>query len=95
MSNPTQKTAARVRLPGHDFSLYSGKVRAYLRYKQNPFTEGVTPEDRQLIQERVRPRVILVVLTADGDSVQNTTEIIDYFERLYRERSVYPEPAPD
>jgi len=93
MPNPIQSTAAPVRLLGHDFSLFSGKARAYLRHKQIPFVEGITPEDRQLIQERVRRRVIPVVVTADGDCVQDTTEIIDYFERLYPERSVYPQWA--
>jgi len=82
MSNPIQSTVAPVRLLGHDFSLFSGKARAYLRHKQIPFVEGVTPEDRQLIQERVGRRVIPVVVTADGDCVQDTTEIIDYFERI-------------
>ena len=44
----------QARLLGHEFSLYSGKARAYLRHKQIPFVEGVTPEDRKLIEERVR-----------------------------------------
>lgn len=91
MSNLKQTSAVPVRLLGHDFSLYSGKARAYLRHKQVPFVEGVTPEDRQLIQERVGRRVIPVVVTPNGDCIQDTTEIIDYFERLYPERSVYPE----
>jgi len=91
MFNLKQTSAVPVRLLGHDFSLYSGKARAYLRHKQVPFVEGVTPEDRQLIQERVGRRVIPVVVTPNGDCIQDTTEIIDYFERLYPERSVYPE----
>jgi glutathione S-transferase len=91
MSNPTMSSAAPVRLIGHDFSLYSGKARAYLRHKQIPFVEGVTAADRQLVQERVGRRVIPVVVTAEGDCVQDTTQIIDYFENLYPERSVYPE----
>jgi glutathione S-transferase len=76
---------------GHEFSLYSGKVRAYLRHKQIPFVEGVTSEDRKLIEERVGRRVVPVVVMPNGDCVQDTTEIIDYFERLYPERSVYPQ----
>jgi glutathione S-transferase len=80
-----------VRLIGHEFSLYSGKARAYLRHKQIPFVESSTPEDRALINERVGRRVIPVVVTAGGDCVQDTTVIIDYFEDRFRERSVYPE----
>jgi len=90
MSSPEQGSAQPVRLIGHEFSLYSGKARAYLRHKQIPFVETVTPEDRALISERVGRSVIPVVVTPDGDCIQDTTEIIDYFERLYPERSVYP-----
>jgi len=79
------------RLLGHEFSLYSGKARAYLRHKQIPFIEGVTAEDRKLMQERIRRKVVPVVVMPNGDCVQDTTEIIDYFERLYPEPSVYPE----
>jgi glutathione S-transferase len=71
--------------------LYSGKARAYLRHKQIPFTESVTTEDRKLIDQHVGRRVIPVVVTPDGDYVQDTTLIIDYFERRYPEPSVYPE----
>jgi len=68
-----------VRLIGHEFSLYSGKARAYLRHKQVPFVESATPVDRKLIEQHVGRRVIPVVVTADGEFVQDTTEIIDYF----------------
>jgi len=90
MSSPAQKPATPCRLIGHEFSLYSGKARAYLRYKRIPFTESATPEDRRIIAARVKRRVIPVVLTADGECVQDTTEIIDYFEARYPEPSVYP-----
>jgi glutathione S-transferase len=90
MPNPKQISATPVRLLGHEFSLYSGKARAYLRHKQIPFEERVTPADRELIQERVGRRVVPVVVTPNGDCVQDTTEIIDFFERLYPLRSVYP-----
>ena len=79
----------QARLLGHEFSLYSGKARAYLRHKQIPFVEGVTPEDRKLIEERVGRRVIPVVMMPNGDCIQDTTEIIDYFERLYPQSSQY------
>ncbi len=90
MSRSVQDSTASTRLVAHDFSLYSGKARAYLRYKQIPFVESSTPEDRAMIKERVGRRVIPVVFTADGDCVQDTTAIIDYFEERYPERSVYP-----
>lgn len=93
MSNPEMGSDPHVRLIGHEFSLYSGKARAYLRHKQIPFVESSTPEDRELVKERVGRRVIPVVVTADGDCVQDTTVIIDYFEERCPERSVYPAGA--
>jgi glutathione S-transferase len=91
MSGMPKDSDPPVRLIGHEFSLYSGKARAYLRHKQIPFVESATPEDRELIDQHVGRRVIPVVVTADGEYVQDTTQIIDYFERRYPERSVYPE----
>ena len=70
MSNTNTGSDPHVRLIGHEFSLYSGKARAYLRHKQIPFVESSTPEDRALINERVGRRVIPVVITPDGDCVQ-------------------------
>jgi glutathione S-transferase len=80
-----------VHLIGHEFSLYSGKTRAYLRHKQIPFIESCTPEDRSLVLDRIGRRVVPVVVTADGECVQDTTAIIDYLEDRYPERSVYPQ----
>lgn len=91
MSDMIKGPAPCYRLLGHEFSLYSGKARAYLRHKQIPFVESISVEDRKLIQERVGRRVVPVVVTPDGEYVQDTTQIIDYFERLYPEASVYPE----
>jgi glutathione S-transferase len=87
----TNDNSASVRLLGHEFSLYSGKARAYLRHKQIPFVESLTAADRRFIKQRVGRPVIPVVVTPEGDCVQDTTLIIDHFERLYPETSVYPQ----
>jgi len=84
-------TEPEIRLIGHEFSLFSGKARAYLRHKQIPFVESSTLGDRALVRERVGRRVIPVVLTADDQCVQDTTVIIDFLEERYPERSVYPQ----
>ena len=93
MKDSVKGNTRSVRLLGHEFSLYSGKARAYLRYKQIPFVESISVADRKLIETRVGRRVMPVVITPNGDCVQDTTEIIDYFESLYPEPSVYPEGA--
>ncbi|PRP90007.1 hypothetical protein ENSA5_68890 [Enhygromyxa salina] len=81
------------RLIAAEVSLYSGKARAYLRYKQLPFEELFA--SRKVLQTIVRPKtgltMIPVLLTPAGDAVQDTTAIIDYLEARHPERSVYPD----
>jgi glutathione S-transferase len=68
------------RLYGAAISLYTGKVRAYLRYRNIPFVEeSGSPE----IFERVGFRMIPVVHTPDDQLIQDTTVIIDYFEEQF------------
>ncbi|MGB7754704.1 MAG: glutathione S-transferase [Salinisphaera sp.] len=82
-------------LYGTEFSLYTGKARAYLRYKGLPFRE-------RLSTLRVYKRVIVpntgvafvpVVETPQGQFIQDTTEIIDYIESREPAPAVYP-PTP-
>ena len=84
-------------MPGYqliaaEVSLYSGKARAYLRYKGVPFTE--LHASRQVINRIVKPKtglaMIPVLLTPEGEAVQDTTAIIDHIEARHPSRSVYP-----
>lgn len=76
------------RLYGAAISLYTGKARAYLRYRNVPFVEEAgTPE----IFERVGFRMIPVLHTPDDELVQDTTEIIDHLEARFPGPSIYPE----
>lgn len=75
------------KLYGAAISLYTGKIRAYLRYKNIPFIEEPgSPE----IFERIGFRMIPVLHTPDDLLIQDTTDIIDYIEQQYPEASVYP-----
>lgn len=80
------------RLYGAAISLYTGKVRAYLRYRNVPFVEeSGSPE----IFERVGFRMIPVLHTPDDELIQDTTVIIDHLEARFAEdgfgaSSVYP-----
>jgi glutathione S-transferase len=80
------------RLYGAAISLYTGKVRAYLRYRNIPFVEeSGSPE----IFERVGFRMVPVLHTPDDELIQDTTVIIDYLEAQLAETgfggaSVYP-----
>lgn len=77
-------------LYGAAISLYTGKVRAYLRYRNIPFTEESGPPE---IFERVGFRMIPVLHTPDDELIQDTTDIIDHCEAVHVHGgpSVYPE----
>ncbi|MCH9688035.1 MAG: glutathione S-transferase family protein [Deltaproteobacteria bacterium] len=85
---PHQLIAAEV-------SLFSGKARAYLRYKEIPFEEVQCT--REVIETVVRPRtglrMVPVLITDEDVAVQDTTAIIDCCEARVTTRGVYP-PTP-
>ena len=79
-------------LYGSEMSYFSGKARAYLRWKELPFEEiAPTPE---IMKADILPRigwpVIPVLKTHDGTYVQDTSEIIDYMEARHTARPVFP-----
>ena len=77
---------------GQDVSLFSGKVRAYLRYKQIPYEErtpGLDTLKREFIP-RNGTHLIPVIYTPDGLSVQDTTRIIDFLEGRFPAPAIYP-----
>jgi glutathione S-transferase len=80
------------RLIGAEVSLYSGKVRAYLRYKDIPFVEVAATREvyRDIIVPRTGVRFIPVLISDDDVAVQDSTEIIDFLEARYPRASVYP-----
>ncbi len=78
-------------LYGWEMSLYSGKIRAYLRYKNIPFREQ-RPwlGDMREIQRRVGAQVMPVVVTPQGEWLQDTSEIIDALEARFPQSPVLP-----
>lgn len=79
-------------LYGAEFSLYSGKVRAYLRYKNIPFNEELSTAKiyKSIIEPKTGVKFIPVVKTPDDEYLQDTTNIIDQLEVKFPEKSVYP-----
>ena len=78
-------------------SLFSGKARAYLRWRGVSFEEVLTTTDvmREIVPKIGWP-VIPVMKTKAGDYVQDTADIIAHFERAQAQRgqgapSVYPQ----
>lgn len=78
---------------GAEVSLFSGKTRAYMRYKNIPFTETLATANvvNHLLYPNTGMRMIPVVQTPEGEFIQDTTTIIDTLESRYPERSVYPQ----
>src|SRR5262249_54035749 len=80
---------------GSELSPYSVKVRSYLRYK------GITHEwlvrdtaNQAEFDRHARLPLIPLVVMPDGTALQDSTPIIEHFERLHPEPSIHPaDPA--
>ena len=93
--------SARLRsapMPGYEllqteFSLYSGKARAYLRYKGLEFEQRPATLNayRKIILPRTGVAMIPVLLTPEGEALQDSSVIIDTLEARHPQRSVLPE----
>ncbi len=80
-------------LYGMAASLYTGKVRAYMRRNHVPFREEKAGSARfnSLVAETFGRWIIPVIETPDGDYVQDGTDILDHFESHgFSQTSIYP-----
>ncbi len=79
-------------LYGGELSLFTGKARAYLRFKAVPFEERVASREvyKDIILPNVGAPIIPVLSSPGGELVQDTTEIIDYLEARHPQPAVYP-----
>lgn len=79
-------------LYGAEVSYFSGKVRAYLRFKRIPFVEYLG--DRKAYMEVILPRVgwpvIPVVITPEDECLQDSSDIIDELERRFPAAPITP-----
>lgn len=80
-------------LYGAPASLFSGKARAYLDWKQIDYQE--LPPSPEVMQNVIIPAVgypvVPVVRKDDGTVIQDTTSIIDHFEAEAGGPSIYPD----
>ncbi len=81
------------KLYGQDISLFTGKARAYMRWKNIPFEEirSTMAEYQATIVPRVGYPIIPIVVTPEDETLQDTTVIIDWFEERLGGPSVYPD----
>jgi len=77
---------------GVEISLYSGKSRSYLRHKRIPFVERPTNpwEFFFKVPRRTQALAVPVVITPEGEWLQDTSEIIDELERRFPANPVLP-----
>ncbi|MEQ3746069.1 MAG: glutathione S-transferase family protein [Henriciella sp.] len=81
-------------LYGMAASLYTGKVRAYMRRNHVEFREEKAGGEHfnTVVTKEVGRWIIPVIETPDGEYVQDGTDILDYFEgRGFSKQSIYPE----
>ncbi len=88
-------TPERLQLYGAEISYFTAKVRAYLQWKGLPFDE--VPSDARVYREIILPRVgfpvIPVLALPGGQTLQDSTDIIDALETLHPVPALNP-PDP-
>jgi glutathione S-transferase len=84
--------SARYTLFGAEFSYYSGKVRSYLLHRRIPFLERRANAwiYLSLLPRRVKAAVVPVVLTPQGEWLQDSSLIIDALEQRFPACPVVP-----
>jgi glutathione S-transferase len=82
-------------LYGAPMSLYTGKLRAYLTFKNLPYTEVFSSLKvyKKIIVPKTGVRFVPVVKTPENEYLQDTAQIIDTLEQRHSERSVSPTTA--
>lgn len=80
-------------LYGVEFSYYTGKLRAYLRYKQIPFVDKMATawQYKRFIVPRTGAAYIPVLRTPQDEALQDTSTIIDIMEQRVAERCIWPQ----
>ncbi len=82
----------KYRIFGVELSPYSVKVRSYFRYKQIPH-EWVVRDQAAMpeFQKHAVLPIIPLVLAPDGGAMQDSTPILEAFEKRFPEPSIHPD----
>jgi glutathione S-transferase len=92
---PAPPSPRPYRLFGVELSPYSVKVRSYLRYKRIPHqwvirSSAAMPE----FQQHARLPLIPLLLTPEGEALQDSTPILEWLEARHPEPPIHPaDPA--
>jgi glutathione S-transferase len=85
---------APYRIFGAEMSPYSVKVRAYARYKNLPhqwLNRG--GENAAEYAKHAKIQIVPLVVTPDGEAIQDSTPIIERLEREHPEPSIHPKDS--
>lgn len=86
-------TDAHYRLIGAEESPYSVKVRACLRYKSLPHQWLTRLQAAELFQQHAKLPLIPLLVTPDGQGIQDSTPILEALQQNHPEPSIHP-PDP-
>ena len=82
------------RIFGMELSPYSVKVRSYFRYKRIPHRWIVRSADQQAeFQKYAKLPLVPLVVTPEGQGIQDSTPIIEALEERFPDPSVHPADA--
>ncbi|HVN84481.1 MAG TPA: glutathione S-transferase family protein [Candidatus Binatia bacterium] len=87
--------AQSYRIYGNELSPYSVKVRSYFRYKRIPHEWVIRNATNEAeFRQHAKLPLIPLVVTPDGQGIQDSTPIIEHFETLHPHPSIHPgDPA--
>ena len=78
-------------LIGAEESPYSVKVRSYLRYKQLPHQWLTRAEAGELYQQHAKLPLIPLLITPQGQAMQDSTPIIEALESAHPDPGIHPD----
>jgi glutathione S-transferase len=82
------------RIFGSELSPYSVKVRSYFRYKQLPHEWVLRSTANQAeFDQHAKLPLIPLVITPEGQAMQDSTPILEQLEQRFPEPSIHPEDA--
>jgi len=82
------------RIFGSELSPYSVKVRSYFRYKKIPHEWVLrSSANQEEFQRYAKLPLIPLVVTPDGQGFQDSTPILEHFEKLHPQPSIHPAEA--
>jgi len=79
------------RIFGIELSPYSVKARSYFRYKEIPHEWVIRSGANQAeFQKHAKLPLVPLVLSPNGEAIQDSTPILEHFEKLHPEPSIHP-----